>query len=90
MTLRLFRQVALRRQQAQEEEMGFCSPVNLSVSEPVVTNETGVDYVFTVGTRAPSPTVSSAPCSPTVPGEVGWRTFGLQHCNGSIVYLGLE
>ncbi|XP_057183528.1 doublesex- and mab-3-related transcription factor 1 [Triplophysa rosa] len=61
-------QVALRRQQAQEEEMGFCSPVNLSVSDPVVKNESGVDYVFTVGPRAPSPTMSSAPSSPTVPG----------------------
>ncbi|KAA0717376.1 Doublesex- and mab-3-related transcription factor 1 [Triplophysa tibetana] len=69
-------QVALRRQQAQEEEMGFCSPVNLSVSDPVVKNETGVDYLFTVGPRAPSPTVSSAPSSPTVPATSRGHTEG--------------
>nr|AVP74251.1 Dmrt1b [Misgurnus anguillicaudatus] len=62
-------QVALRRQQAQEEEMGICNPVNLSGSDPLVKNEPVVDYVFTVGTRASSPTTTSAPSSPTVPGS---------------------
>uniref|UniRef100_A0A8B9RIH6 Doublesex and mab-3 related transcription factor 1 n=1 Tax=Astyanax mexicanus TaxID=7994 RepID=A0A8B9RIH6_ASTMX len=34
-------QVALRRQQAQEEEMGICTPVNLSGNDIVVKNEPG-------------------------------------------------
>uniref|UniRef100_A0A4W4E2B1 DM domain-containing protein n=1 Tax=Electrophorus electricus TaxID=8005 RepID=A0A4W4E2B1_ELEEL len=46
-------QVALRRQQAQEEEMGICTPVNLSGSDIVVKNEPANDFVFTVGTTSP-------------------------------------
>ncbi|XP_051981274.1 doublesex- and mab-3-related transcription factor 1-like [Xyrauchen texanus] len=62
-------QVALRRQQAQEEELGICSPVNLSGSDTLVKNEPAGEYVFTVGSRAPSPTTSSAATSPTALGS---------------------
>uniref|UniRef100_A0A3P8SL73 Doublesex and mab-3 related transcription factor 1 n=1 Tax=Amphiprion percula TaxID=161767 RepID=A0A3P8SL73_AMPPE len=39
-------QVALRRQQAQEEELGICSPVTMSVPDVMVKNETGADCLF--------------------------------------------
>ncbi|CAM4539265.1 unnamed protein product [Leuciscus chuanchicus] len=59
-------QVALRRQQAQEEEMGICSPVNLSGSDTMVKNEVVGDVnVFTISSGPPSPTNSSATASPT-------------------------
>ncbi|XP_067264490.1 doublesex- and mab-3-related transcription factor 1 isoform X4 [Chanodichthys erythropterus] len=58
-------QVALRRQQAQEEEMGICSPVNLSGSDTLVKNEVVGDHVFTISSGPPSPTTSSATASPT-------------------------
>ncbi|XP_068460771.1 doublesex- and mab-3-related transcription factor 1 isoform X2 [Clinocottus analis] len=49
-------QVALRRQQAQEEELGICSPVALSGPEVMVKNEAAADCLFTVEGRSPSPT----------------------------------
>uniref|UniRef100_A0A3Q3BSW6 Doublesex and mab-3 related transcription factor 1 n=1 Tax=Haplochromis burtoni TaxID=8153 RepID=A0A3Q3BSW6_HAPBU len=49
-------QVALRRQQAQEEELGMCSPVSLSGSEMMVKNEVGADCLFSVEGRSPTPT----------------------------------
>uniref|UniRef100_A0A668UEG7 DM domain-containing protein n=1 Tax=Oreochromis aureus TaxID=47969 RepID=A0A668UEG7_OREAU len=49
-------QVALRRQQAQEEELGICSPVSLSGSEMMVKNEVGADCLFSVEGRSPTPT----------------------------------
>uniref|UniRef100_A0A3Q4N2C2 Doublesex and mab-3 related transcription factor 1 n=1 Tax=Neolamprologus brichardi TaxID=32507 RepID=A0A3Q4N2C2_NEOBR len=52
-------QVALRRQQAQEEELGMCSPVSLSASEMMVKNEVGADCLFSVEGRSPTPTTSS-------------------------------
>uniref|UniRef100_A0A672KKX4 Doublesex and mab-3 related transcription factor 1 n=1 Tax=Sinocyclocheilus grahami TaxID=75366 RepID=A0A672KKX4_SINGR len=58
-------QVALRRQQAQEEELGICNPVNLSGSDTVVKNEAAGDNVFTIISEPPSPTASSATASPT-------------------------
>uniref|UniRef100_A0A8C1DD00 Doublesex and mab-3 related transcription factor 1 n=1 Tax=Cyprinus carpio carpio TaxID=630221 RepID=A0A8C1DD00_CYPCA len=58
-------QVALRRQQAQEEELGICSPVNLSGSDTLVKNEAVGDNVFTIISGPPSPTTSSATASPT-------------------------
>uniref|UniRef100_A0A671QTN9 Doublesex- and mab-3-related transcription factor 1 n=1 Tax=Sinocyclocheilus anshuiensis TaxID=1608454 RepID=A0A671QTN9_9TELE len=58
-------QVALRRQQAQEEELGICSPVNLSGSDTLVKNEAAGDKVFTIISGPPSPTTSSATASPT-------------------------
>ncbi|XP_076853724.1 doublesex- and mab-3-related transcription factor 1 isoform X2 [Brachyhypopomus gauderio] len=61
-------QVALRRQQAQEEEMGICTPVNLSGSDIVVKNEPTNDYVFTVGTTSPSATTTGSATSPAVSG----------------------
>uniref|UniRef100_A0A672KT27 Doublesex and mab-3 related transcription factor 1 n=1 Tax=Sinocyclocheilus grahami TaxID=75366 RepID=A0A672KT27_SINGR len=63
-------QVALRRQQAQEEELGICNPVNLSGSDTVVKNEAAGDNVFTIISEPPSPTASSATASPTNLGEL--------------------
>ncbi|TNN48685.1 Doublesex- and mab-3-related transcription factor 1 [Liparis tanakae] len=53
-------QVALRRQQAQEEELGICSPVALSGPEVMVKNEAAADCLFSVEGRTPSPTPSLA------------------------------
>ncbi|XP_067427763.1 doublesex- and mab-3-related transcription factor 1 isoform X1 [Thunnus thynnus] len=52
-------QVALRRQQAQEEELGICSPVALSGPEVMVKNEAGADCLFSVEGRSPTPTSTS-------------------------------
>ncbi|XP_055367289.1 doublesex- and mab-3-related transcription factor 1 isoform X3 [Betta splendens] len=52
--------VALRRQQAQEEELGICSPVALSGPEVLVKNEVMADCLFPVEGRSPTPTTSSA------------------------------
>ncbi|XP_017288607.1 doublesex- and mab-3-related transcription factor 1 [Kryptolebias marmoratus] len=49
-------QVALRRQQAQEEELGICSPVALSGADVMIKNETGADCLFSVEGRSSSPT----------------------------------
>uniref|UniRef100_A0A3P8SKF8 Doublesex and mab-3 related transcription factor 1 n=1 Tax=Amphiprion percula TaxID=161767 RepID=A0A3P8SKF8_AMPPE len=49
-------QVALRRQQAQEEELGICSPVTMSVPDVMVKNETGADCLFSVEARSLTPT----------------------------------
>nr|AAN61066.1 doublesex- and mab-3-related transcription factor 1 c1 [Danio rerio]AAN61067.1 doublesex- and mab-3-related transcription factor 1 c2 [Danio rerio]AAN61068.1 doublesex- and mab-3-related transcription factor 1 c3 [Danio rerio]AAN61069.1 doublesex- and mab-3-related transcription factor 1 c4 [Danio rerio]AAN61070.1 doublesex- and mab-3-related transcription factor 1 c5 [Danio rerio] len=62
-------QVALRRQQAQEEEMGICSPINLSGSDTLVKNEAVGENVFTLSSGPPSPASSSATASPTNLGE---------------------
>ncbi|XP_072243435.1 doublesex- and mab-3-related transcription factor 1 [Leuresthes tenuis] len=48
-------QVALRRQQAQEEELGICSPVALSGPEVMVKNEAGADCLFSVEGRSNTP-----------------------------------
>nr|ACG69836.1 doublesex and mab-3 related transcription factor 1b [Odontesthes hatcheri] len=48
-------QVALRRQQAQEEELGICSPVALSGPEVMVKNEAGADCLFSVEGRSSTP-----------------------------------
>ncbi|XP_034547555.1 doublesex- and mab-3-related transcription factor 1 isoform X2 [Notolabrus celidotus] len=53
-------QVALRRQQAQEEELGICSPVTLSSSEVMVKDEAGPDCLYSVEGRTPTPTGSSS------------------------------
>ncbi|XP_047449018.1 doublesex- and mab-3-related transcription factor 1 [Mugil cephalus] len=53
-------QVALRRQQAQEEELGICRPVALSGPEVMVKNETGADCLFSVEGRSPTPATTSA------------------------------
>ncbi|CAK6975875.1 doublesex- and mab-3-related transcription factor 1 isoform X2 [Scomber scombrus] len=49
-------QVALRRQQAQEEELGICSPVSLAGPEVMVKNESGADCLFSVDGRSQTPT----------------------------------
>nr|AAR88764.2 DMY isoform a1 [Oryzias latipes] len=45
-------QVADRRQQAQEEELGICSPEALSGPEVVVKNEAGADCLFSMEGRS--------------------------------------
>ncbi|KAM9858207.1 doublesex- and mab-3-related transcription factor 1 [Aulostomus maculatus] len=52
-------QVALRRQQAQEEELGICSPVDLSSPEVMVKNENETDCLFSVEGQSPTPTSTS-------------------------------
>nr|AQT27346.1 doublesex and mab-3 related transcription factor 1 [Symphysodon haraldi]AVP26901.1 DMRT [Symphysodon haraldi] len=54
-------QVALRRQQAQEEELGICSPVPLSGPEVMVKNEAAADCLFSVEGQSLTPTSSPAP-----------------------------
>uniref|UniRef100_A0A673C2E4 Doublesex- and mab-3-related transcription factor 1-like n=1 Tax=Sphaeramia orbicularis TaxID=375764 RepID=A0A673C2E4_9TELE len=53
-------QVALRRQQAQEEELGICSPVPLSGTEVMVKNEDGTDCLFPVEEHSPTPSTSTS------------------------------
>ncbi|KAK1892971.1 Doublesex- and mab-3-related transcription factor 1 [Dissostichus eleginoides] len=53
-------QVALRRQQAQEEELGICGPVSLSGPDVMVKNEAGADCLFSLEGRALTPTSTSA------------------------------
>nr|XP_043883164.1 doublesex- and mab-3-related transcription factor 1 [Solea senegalensis] len=53
-------QVALRRQQAQEEELGICSPVTLPVPELNVKNEAGAEFSFSVDGQSLTPTSSSS------------------------------
>ncbi|XP_040897988.1 LOW QUALITY PROTEIN: doublesex- and mab-3-related transcription factor 1 [Toxotes jaculatrix] len=53
-------QVALRRQQAQEEELGICSPVTVSGPDVMVKNEAGAECLFSVEGRSLTPTSTSA------------------------------
>uniref|UniRef100_G3PNG6 DM domain-containing protein n=1 Tax=Gasterosteus aculeatus TaxID=69293 RepID=G3PNG6_GASAC len=53
-------QVALRRQQAQEEELGICSPVALAGPDVTVKNEAAADCLFSEEGRSPSPSPSLA------------------------------
>ncbi|XP_036384055.1 doublesex- and mab-3-related transcription factor 1 [Megalops cyprinoides] len=64
-------QVALRREQAQEEEMGICSLVSLSSTEVLVKNEASEDRAsfFSAGEKSPTATSSSA----TSPSATGTR-----------------
>ncbi|KAJ0067792.1 hypothetical protein NL108_010475, partial [Boleophthalmus pectinirostris] len=52
--------VALRRQQAQEEELGICSPVSLPGPDVMVKNENGADCLFSVERRSSTLTTSAA------------------------------
>uniref|UniRef100_A0A3Q1FTW1 Doublesex and mab-3 related transcription factor 1 n=1 Tax=Acanthochromis polyacanthus TaxID=80966 RepID=A0A3Q1FTW1_9TELE len=57
-------QVALRRQQAQEEELGICSlaqAMALSGPDVMVKNETGGDCLFSVEARSLTPTSATTP-----------------------------
>ncbi|KAM6930524.1 doublesex- and mab-3-related transcription factor 1 [Xenentodon cancila] len=49
-------QVALRRQQAQEEELGICSPMALTGPDVMVKNEAGADCLFSADGRSNTPT----------------------------------
>uniref|UniRef100_A0AAY4DQC8 DM domain-containing protein n=1 Tax=Denticeps clupeoides TaxID=299321 RepID=A0AAY4DQC8_9TELE len=65
-------QVALRRQQAQEKEMGICSPVSQSGAEVVIKNElSGEDLYSRQGTEevltSPSEKWVQHPCSASSP-----------------------
>lgn len=60
-------QVALRRQQAQEEELGICSPVSLSGAGMTVKNEAGAECFFSVEGRNQAATSTAS--SSVVPGE---------------------
>ncbi|RVE67758.1 hypothetical protein OJAV_G00084980 [Oryzias javanicus] len=51
-------QVALRRQQAQEEELGICSPEAPSGPEVMVKTEAGADCLFSVEGRSSTPAVT--------------------------------
>nr|XP_015815777.2 doublesex- and mab-3-related transcription factor 1 isoform X1 [Nothobranchius furzeri] len=56
-------QVALRRQQAQEEELGICSPLALSASEMMIKTESGPECTFSVEGRSsniPGPSTAVA------------------------------
>ncbi|KAG5834243.1 doublesex- and mab-3-related transcription factor 1 isoform X1 [Anguilla anguilla] len=63
-------QVALRRQQAQEEEMGICSPVTLSSTEVMVKNEATGDRAcfFSAGEKSP-PLQNNEATSPSATGN---------------------
>ncbi|XP_062307211.1 doublesex- and mab-3-related transcription factor 1 [Osmerus eperlanus] len=61
-------QVSLRRQQAQEEEMGICNPVSISSSEIVVKNEPSGDCLFSVGGRSSTTTTMTSAASPSASG----------------------
>lgn len=52
-------QVALRRQQAQEEELGICNPVSLPGPDVMVKNEGGADCLFSVDGPSSTPTTSA-------------------------------
>nr|AYN77803.1 doublesex and mab-3 related transcription factor 1 [Scatophagus argus] len=52
-------QVALRRQQDQEEELGICSPVILPGPEVMVKDEAGADCMLSAEGRSPTPTSTS-------------------------------
>uniref|UniRef100_A0A672JHN0 Doublesex and mab-3 related transcription factor 1 n=1 Tax=Salarias fasciatus TaxID=181472 RepID=A0A672JHN0_SALFA len=57
-------QVALRRQQAQEEELGICSPVALAGPEVLVKNEVAADCLFSFGLAGSFPVSINALPSP--------------------------
>nr|AAO63771.1 putative zinc finger transcription factor [Oryzias celebensis] len=56
-------QVALRRQQAQEEELGICSPETSSGPEVMMKNEAGADCLFSMEGRSVTPAVTPTPLS---------------------------
>lgn len=64
-------QVALRRQQAQEEELGICSLMALSGPEALVKNEAAADCLYPVEGRSPTTasTSSTSSSSPSVSGS---------------------
>ncbi|TSN86090.1 Doublesex- and mab-3-related transcription factor 1 [Bagarius yarrelli] len=81
-------QVALRRQQAQEEEMGMSTPVNLSGPDIMVKNESESDYSFAVEERSPSSTSTGSASSPAASGSRSSLspspiTASRGHCDGS-------
>uniref|UniRef100_A0A3P8WHS2 Uncharacterized protein n=1 Tax=Cynoglossus semilaevis TaxID=244447 RepID=A0A3P8WHS2_CYNSE len=52
-------QVALRRQQAQEEALGICSPVAVNGPEVMVKSEPGADCLLPVDGRSMPSTIST-------------------------------
>lgn len=60
-----FFQVALRRQQAQEEELGIWSPGPISAAGVMVKNEPGADCFFSVEGRSQASTSGSSSVAAT-------------------------
>ncbi|XP_036000278.1 doublesex- and mab-3-related transcription factor 1 isoform X2 [Fundulus heteroclitus] len=61
-------QVALRRQQAQEEELGISTPVTLSGPDVMVKNEAAADCLFSMEGRSNTPT-NNGPSSLSLSGS---------------------
>uniref|UniRef100_A0A667Y7L2 Doublesex and mab-3 related transcription factor 1 n=1 Tax=Myripristis murdjan TaxID=586833 RepID=A0A667Y7L2_9TELE len=78
-------QVALRRQQAQEEELGICSLMALSGPEVLVKNEAAADCLYPVEGRSPTTTSTSSTSSssPSVSGELSPSAISRAPTGGS-------
>lgn len=74
-------QVALRRQQAQEEDLGICSPVALSGPGVMVKNEVEADCLFSVEGRSMTTSSPSNPSSLAVTGEILPTVIQLLPCH---------
>lgn len=77
-------QVALRRQQAQEEELGICSPVALSTPEVMAKDEGRADCLFSMEGRSLMPT-SGPGYSLPVTGEM-FPVFSLSYLTSLMLF----
>ncbi|XP_054628762.1 doublesex- and mab-3-related transcription factor 1 [Dunckerocampus dactyliophorus] len=66
-------QVALRRQQVQDEELGICTPVNLSNPSLAMKTEDGADCLFSVDGRPLTPAFPSSSSSSLGAADAGSR-----------------
>lgn len=82
----LFLQVALRRQQAQEMELGLYHPVTLSGLELLVKTENGSDCVVSGEAAGPAPIGGTSSAHP-VTGEItaGFLCPSVAPCVGATV-----
>ncbi|XP_019721568.1 doublesex- and mab-3-related transcription factor 1-like [Hippocampus comes] len=64
-------QVALRRQQAQDEELGFCSPVKLAAPPSSVKIEDEPHYLFAAEGRPLTPAADSSAAASSLPAATG-------------------
>uniref|UniRef100_A0A3Q3DHF7 Doublesex and mab-3 related transcription factor 1 n=1 Tax=Hippocampus comes TaxID=109280 RepID=A0A3Q3DHF7_HIPCM len=67
-------QVALRRQQAQDEELGFCSPVKLAAPPSSVKIEDEPHYLFAAEGRPLTPAADSSAAASSLPAATGEAT----------------